>query len=353
MKHFSPSERPERILIADDDRVWRRLVANSLEGAGFSVLEAEDGAQAVAMAEQATPDLAILDIAMPGMSGIDVARSIKVPTLFLSLHEEEDVIDAALLDEPQGTYVIGYLVKSISIEKLLPTIRAAVRTAYQINARRELMVAMARSREQEKRDLAMALHDELGQHLVGIMLDADFLANTTSKEARRRATQIKSSVKSISANLHRLLNELRPESLETLGLNGSIQSLVEQWAGRLPSIAFQVDVDQELSCVDPESELCVYRLIQESLTNVAKHAAEATTVSVRVMRDSSCESIQVEVVDDGTGLNPEDRADGFGLKGISDRVAVLGGQVSITHHSPRGTRISAVLPIRLDQSARK
>lgn len=351
MKRFSAIDRPDAILIADDDRVWRTLVSSSLQKAGFTVLEAEDGLQAIDVSRTGVVDLAILDIEMPGMSGIEVAGRIGTPTLFLSLHDEPDIVNAALTEESERLNVIGYVVKSGDIDKLLPTIRAALRTAHQIAARKELLVAIARSREKERRELALALHDELGQHLVGILFDAEFLSNAKSgdlKEIRRRGERIKAGIKALSKNVHRLLNELRPESLQTLGLRGSVSALVDQWRGRLPEVAFNVEVDDKaIGLIDDDTSLCIYRLIQEGLTNIAKHA-KASKVLVRLGVDSEARAIIVEVQDNGVGFDAKAQPSGLGLQGLSHRLAALGGQFSIESQPTKGTTVTAFLPTRPD-----
>lgn len=351
MKRFSALDRPEVILIADDDKVWRTLVSSSLQKAGFTVLEAEDGLEAVQVSQSRFVDLAILDIGMPGMSGIEVARRIGTPALFLSLHDEPDIVNTALTEESERANVIGYVVKSGDINRLLPTIRAALRIAHQIAARKELLLATARSREKERRDLALSLHDELGQHLVGILFDAEFVSHAKSsdlKEIRHRGERIKAGIKVLSKNVHRLVNELRPESLQTLGLHGSINALVDQWRERLPGVAFSLEIDAHaIGLLDDDTSVCTYRLVQEGLTNIAKHA-RASTVLVRLHLNVEARAIIVEIRDDGVGFDEKTRSQGLGLQGLSDRVAALGGQFSIHTRPNKGTTITASLPTHPD-----
>jgi signal transduction histidine kinase len=147
-------------------------------------------------------------------------------------------------------------------------------------------------------------------------------------------------------NLHAIISELRPAALDDLGLRPAIQALGEHY-----QVANGIAVDCQLHLPDPalndrrlgpELETTVYRLIQEALTNIAKHA-EAQQVAVQV--DAADGTVEIEVTDDGRGFDTTQTTGGFGLTGMHERAALAGGTVTVTSQ-PGGTTIRATLPTR-------
>lgn len=142
--------RPTRILAVDDDRVMLDALARGLRKAGYEVLEATSGEQALQMAIDQRPDLAILDMRMPGMSGLELARELReqapVPILFASVHGDEAIVRSAA-----DIGALGYLVKPIEASQIVPTVEAALARARDIRRLEEsevqLTQALAKSRE--------------------------------------------------------------------------------------------------------------------------------------------------------------------------------------------------------------
>ena len=137
----------EKILIADDDRVILMTLAEGLTGAGYQVIEARDGLQAAALCKSETPDLALLDIRMPGLDGIALGQSIGglVPFLFLSAYDDEDLVKRA-----GEAGALGYLIKPLGLPAVLTAIRVALARAEEISGLRqrksELSAALASNR---------------------------------------------------------------------------------------------------------------------------------------------------------------------------------------------------------------
>jgi signal transduction histidine kinase len=193
--------------------------------------------------------------------------------------------------------------------------------------------------EQERRRWARELHDETLQALGGL--------NVLLSSALRRGTHealvqsVKDAVEHIGTeieSLRTLITELRPAALDEIGLAPAIEGLGQRLA-TVEGLDVEIDVDVG-GRLDPELETVVYRLVQEALTNVAKHAqAERVRVQVRLDYDV----VRLEVTDDGRGFDPDADAEGFGLLGMRERVSLAHGQLAIDSE-PGTTVVRASLP---------
>lgn len=205
--------------------------------------------------------------------------------------------------------------------------------------------------EGERKALARELHDELGQYLNVIKLDAVGIRNDThaSQEAtHRRAITIVDNCNHIHGALATLIRELRPTGLDELGLAAALEHCVETWRPRLPSATLQLSIRGDYTGLPESITVTLYRLVQEALTNVAKHAA-ASQVSVRLDRVGAAatesDSIDVAVVDDGVGAAAGLPTRGLGLIGMRERVMALQGRLTLTSSPGRGFELSAQIPV--------
>ena len=153
------------------------------------------------------------------------------------------------------------------------------------------------------------------------------------------------------ASLRALITELRPASLDELGPQPAVEALVERVRGQS---GLEIDLDVRLAYEAgrtprrhvPEIEGTVYRLVQEALNNVVKHAG-ATRVSIVIADENHDEGdVTIEVTDDGRGFDPDQANAGFGLLGMRERLALVGGELQISSRAGAGTRITARIPIR-------
>jgi two-component system, NarL family, sensor histidine kinase DevS len=199
------------------------------------------------------------------------------------------------------------------------------------------------SAEQERRRWARELHDETLQGLGALRV---LLSSALQKPAREELEDsVRMTIGHISTeieNLRNLITELRPAALDELGLEPAIQSLVQRTA-----TVQGVDVQSRVQLasgarLDPELESSIYRLVQEALTNVARHA-RADTVQVSIVQRNG--TVDVRVRDDGEGFRPEEPASGFGLAGMRERVALAGGELEIDSAPGRGTAVRARFPV--------
>jgi two-component system, NarL family, sensor histidine kinase UhpB len=206
--------------------------------------------------------------------------------------------------------------------------------------------------EAERKSLARELHDELGQYLNVIKLDAVGIRDRRSMDAealREGASAIVANCNHIHGALADLIRQLRPVGLDELGLAAAVEHCIETWRARLPGASVQLTVTGELSALPERVALTVYRLIQEGLTNVAKHAA-ARRVSVQLDRTRSdgadCDVIDLVITDDGKGVELALPTLGLGLIGMRERIAALEGEITLRSSPGKGFELRARIPVR-------
>jgi signal transduction histidine kinase len=200
--------------------------------------------------------------------------------------------------------------------------------------------------EQERRRWARELHDETLQALGGLRVLLSSARRVGSLEALTHATsQAVEQIEQEITNLRAIITELRPAALDELGLAAAVEALLERHrAVNGLEIASEIDLDSEAQ-LDDDLQATVYRVIQEALTNIAKHA-HAKNVSIAVRIEDG--RLALAISDDGRGFDIAERTAGFGVTGMHERVAVSGGELAIDS-SDGGTAVTAWLP--LDQRA--
>jgi signal transduction histidine kinase len=230
-------------------------------------------------------------------------------------------------------------------ERLLLAFAASAATAVataQLAAEERIRHAIEAS-EQERGRWARELHDETLQAMAGLqLLLRSALQRGSPQELDAAVHQALDLLGVETENLRSLIAELRPAALDQIGLAPALQSLAERTESAQGLIVdLQVDLGDD-GRLAPEIESTLYRLVQEALTNVGKHAgAEHAHVVVQQEDDS----VSVLVRDDGAGFDPTVTTGGFGLRGMRERVALAGGDLSIESAAPDGTVIRATIPV--------
>lgn len=205
------------------------------------------------------------------------------------------------------------------------------------------------AKEEERERIARDVHDVLGGNLVALKIELSLLTHRLASDpadARGRVAAIAGLLDEAIATVSRVTRELRPGILKDFGLAAAVECQAEDFFHRtgLPVHILAADHDIDLP---EEAGIALFRIFQEALTNVCKHA-NATQVTVRLMQEG--DEIRLEIQDDGRGIRHEDlrRPRSFGLRGIQERLASLGGQFVITATPPAGTRLTATLPATLE-----
>jgi signal transduction histidine kinase len=201
------------------------------------------------------------------------------------------------------------------------------------------------AREQERHRLSRELHDGVGQHLA--LLSADLAALREllcdSPPALERLRRLLTHTEEIGAEVHRVCRDLLPLSLERLGLVGSIRRICAELSSA-HRIRIHVDAGDLPDQIDPHAVLCLYRIAQEALSNVAKHS-QAATAAVRL--EANTDEIVLHIVDDGRGFDPAvaRQLNGLGLVSMRERAHHAGGDVALAAKPGQGTRVQARIPL--------
>jgi two-component system sensor histidine kinase UhpB len=203
--------------------------------------------------------------------------------------------------------------------------------------------------EHERKALARDLHDELGQYLNAIKLDA-----VSIREAVEDNPTLQNVAGAMLSNIDRvygvvtgLIRQLRPVGLDDLGVVAALEHCVNDWRSRLTAASIDMSIDGTLEMLDEAQALVVYRLVQEALTNVARHA-KASCVRIRIAMTPSgaLQYLETIVADNGVGTDLNLPHTGLGLVGMRERVAALGGSVAVQSAPGAGFEVRASLPMR-------
>jgi signal transduction histidine kinase len=211
---------------------------------------------------------------------------------------------------------------------------------------RELSARVLEAREEEKAHIARELHDELGQLLTALKMDLGWVRERlpADSELAPRVAEMGTLLDRTVAATRRISADLRPLMLDDLGLADAAAWLVDDFAKR-SGVACRIDLPEEIPEVSKAVATAVYRAVQESLTNIARHAGASSAWVVLAVEDGA---LYVEVEDDGRGIAPEDlaKARSLGLKGMRERIAFLGGTLEVARAPRGGTRLRLRVPLR-------
>jgi signal transduction histidine kinase len=226
-------------------------------------------------------------------------------------------------------------------------IAAEKKVAVLLRHNRDLSQALIRVQENERRALARDLHDDFGQSCTAIRTDANYILHAYVNDAAgvlASAKRIDHAAQTLHALCRTMLDRLRPPVLDSLGLQAAVQELCETWEEQtgvacyfFPQ-ALSVDIDDEVA-------VTCYRLVQEALTNVTRHAS-AHKVRIDLSANVDRSNVKLRIEDDGCGMAaPEESVVGLGLLGMRERVAVLHGDIAFKSAPGSGLRIDITLPL--------
>jgi len=313
-----------------------------------------------------------------------IARALKLPYAAIALKQDDGYVTMAeygtRVDEPvvlplvHRTEAAGRLIVAprtpresftSSDRRLLDDLARqagaavqAVRLTLDLQRSRERLVA---TREEERRRLRRDLHDGLGPTLAGLNFGLDAARNLLTREpedASALLAQLKGQTQEATSDVRRLVYGLRPPALDDLGLVPAIRQQATRHgllADGLPheaggdasrgevGLVFSIEAPQHLPSLPAAVEVACYRIAQEAMTNVARHA-NAHACRVRLWIDEARDSLGLEIVDDGVGLSEERRA-GVGMASMRERAAELGGTCEVAPAATGGTRVLAHLPL--------
>jgi len=206
---------------------------------------------------------------------------------------------------------------------------------------------LVNTREEERRRLRRDLHDGVGPQLAALMLQLETASDLVSENHEASALMAKLSKRAsqIVSDVRRSVHAIRPPALDELGL---VEALREEASKYSPAgLRVSVEYSEELSDLPAAVEVACYRIVQEALANVVRHA-RASKCSIGIRLDEEAEALIVEVQDDGRGIKDEDRA-GVGMISMRERTEELGGRCTVKAMAGGGTLIRALLPFQIKE----
>ena len=220
--------------------------------------------------------------------------------------------------------------------------RAAIAVDLSERVARDSLRRVVAAQELERRRLARELHDETGQALTSILLGLRSLEEFVDGDDERTAVAgIRQLAVETLQDVRRLAVELRPKALDDFGLVAALERLTDNFREQTGlAVDFVTGLDDEQ--LPSETATALYRIVQEALTNIVKHA-HASSVSILVTRKN--EHVTVVIEDDGVGFDPEKPADGFGIQGMRERLELLGGSLRVESGEGTGTTLAVEVPL--------
>jgi len=355
---FDGKNQPTKVLLVEDSASDAQLVRLALNdprerdfyGPVFDIRSATSLAAAMTCLAEEDFDVILLDLSLPDSVALDQSfndihkRVPHVPIIVLTGLGDEDLGLRMIRDGAQD-----YLVKS-RVERyvLVKAIRYAIERQLAKSAHTQLRLKLVTVQEEQRRRIARELHDQMGQSIAALMLHLKSLAHSyeAKEKARLQFQQLQNIANDLAREVHSLALDLRPTALDDLGLEVALSNYVEAWSSRwqIPSDFHSNGfTDQRLASY---LETTIYRIAQEALTNVARHAS-ARTVSLILERGDDRTGVIIE--DDGCGfdvatvMKNSAKDQRLGLLGMEERVALVGG--SLTIESTRGTGTSVYVRI--------
>ena len=361
---------PINILIVDDKPENLAVLESVLDDPGYRLVRAESADQALLALVVEEFALLILDIRMPGMTGIELAQMIKerkrtahVPIIFLTAHYTEDQRVLEGDGGGAGDYLHKPVTPSILRSKVavFAELHRKTREVAQANrallaevterrraeeALRALTKRVVQAQEAERGSVALDLHDNITQMLCAILVRSQTLTDKLSAGAgapKREAIKLRELLGEAANEVERISRNLRPGVLDQLGLAAVLRATSAEFTER-------TGLDVQLDCVNTAErlplniEMALFRILQEALTNVERHArARHVTVQLREQRDG----VQLTIKDDGIGFDPKTQSGktGLGLLSMRERASYAGGTLEITSAPRAGTEIEVRIPL--------
>lgn len=199
-----------------------------------------------------------------------------------------------------------------------------------------------RAQEAERGRVARELHDEVGQLLTGVVLQLEGLAAAVPAARRDDVAGIQDNVREGVQTVREIAQGLRPPALDEFGLRASLVALAAGF-GERSGLRVRHQIDPALPALDAETELAIYRVAQEAITNVARHA-RAREVELLLRYDDH--AVELTVADDGQGISTEDLHSSHGVAGMRERALLVRGTLEMRHRTPQGTEVSLTVPVR-------
>ncbi|HEY3974949.1 MAG TPA: response regulator [Candidatus Sulfotelmatobacter sp.] len=337
-----------------DDQPGKLLTYEAMLGElGENLIKAHSGMEALEHLLKTDIALVLMDVSMPGMDGFETAQMIhdhprfqNTPIVFISGILVTD------LDRLKG-YQHG-AVDYVSVPVVPELLRAKVKVFAELHRKTQQLEAlnarMTMLQDEERRRIARELHDSVGQLLAAISMNSASVeaeSHKLSPNVARRVAENAAMVQEASKQIRIISHLLHPPLLDETGLASALRWYVEGFSER-SKIDTKLDIPQAFEDLSKEMELSIFRVVQECLTNIHRHAG-SPTAGIRITQDKAC--VRIEIEDAGKGIAFEKQLalqssahTGVGVRGMRERLRRLGGTLQI-YSKGQGTRVTAVLPV--------
>jgi len=364
------------ILIVDDDEKSLLAMEAVLRSLGSRLVIAHSGEEALRKVLDDDFAAILMDVRMPGIDGFTTARMIRerkrsryTPIIFLTAAQE----DLASMFRGYQAGAVDYIVKPVIAEVLRSKLAVFVGlhdmnrmlnaelaeralTEQRLRASEENLRALAAHlqsvREEERIHIAREIHDELGQALTGLKFDIGAIARgcatgesgTVAEKSEAAAHAIDRIINSV----RRIASGLRPEVLDEIGLGAAIDWQAREFQRRT-GVRCHVELPPKFVDPDKERSTAIFRIFQELLTNVARHA-NATRVDVR-LEETQEEGLRLTVADNGRGIQASEfeSPTSLGFLGLKERVLAFSGTIDVNGEEAKGTTVSVTIPTTTQQ----
>jgi signal transduction histidine kinase len=350
-----------RILLLEDNAPHAELVEHFLRenGLRFHLTRVETRDAFIDQILHHPPDMILSDYALPSFDGyaaLAIAREKvpDIPFIFVTGTMGEEVAIETLKNG-----ATDYVLKT-RLARLAPAVQRALRETADRRERQRAEEKLRKSldqlralttylqyvREEERTRIAREVHDELGQALTGLKLDMSWLAARLARNAKSVQAKVKTMVDHIDETIQtvrRIATELRPGILDSLGLVAALEWQANEFQSRT-GIPCNVVAADEASQLQPQFATVFFRIYQETLTNIIRHA-NATQVNVRLAEESG--SLVLSVKDNGRGISEEEIANthSIGLVGMRERAMLIGGEITLQGSPGKGTQMTLRVPL--------
>ena len=357
---LTPRATSLRVLWVEDEPAHVEMGVSFLQRGGFNV-QVETVATREAFQQYVqggTFDVVIADYELPGWNGLealDLLRKTDVHTPFILLTgrlPEETALEC--IEKGITDYVLkDHLARlSIAVRLALMNRNAQRRLSRSREQLRTLAARLQSIREEERSRIAREVHDVLGQALTGIKMDtAWILAKLPEGHTKlvARTKSMSSLIDSMVQMVRRIATDLRPGLLDNLGLVAAVEWQASEFQART-GITCQVTSNLRDASLASDSATAIFRIFQETLTNVARHA-QATAVTVNISEQQ--DRVVLQVVDNGRGIDLAEvtQSKSVGLLGMRERAAILGGELVISGTAGQGTTVVLSIPLKLAAQA--
>jgi signal transduction histidine kinase len=388
-----------KVLLVNDDAASLLALASLLaqQGEGYEVISARSGEEALRHVLKHDFAVILLDVSMPGMDGFETAeaihshpRSAAVPIIFVTAHYADEMHRLKAYQRGAVDYLFTPIIPKILQTKVAVFVELAKKNLQlqhqklelealnselqeqrrqdleHLNERRLAEQALRQSQEElrqlasyqerikedERKRIAREIHDELGQNLLALRIDVAMLharTGTSHPKLNKKVHSVLDHIDSTMKAMRAIINNLRPTVLD-LGLSAAIEWQVKEFQRRT-GIACELQLVEKELVVDDTRATALFRILQESLNNVFRHA-RATKARIDVQRREG--RLVMTVADNGVGIFPGCRrkANSFGLVGIKERISTLGGEFRIDTGEDAGTALTVSIPVASDDADR-